>query len=162
MQQLPRCSRETSPFLAVSRSPVGSLTKIGGFSDALRNAQDNDLYLRISRQSPFVWSKRTLAMYRLTPNGISSRSAIQLVQSKLAILYGLPDLPLTFDQTSTVWRCIAANLAALGWACGHRGQVRQSLQAYRKAFVQRPSPAQLRGAAGSMAKALLMRQRHDQ
>ena len=142
-------------------TPKRVLEKIGGFNEALRNGQDFELYVRITREYPLVWSQRVLASYRIAPGSISFRSAIQLAPGRLAIFYPLLDLPLTRAQTATVRRSIADNYESLGYEYGNRGDVRQSLYAYYRAFTQRPSLDQLRGIAVSVAKFLLRRQRRS-
>lgn len=133
------------------------LEKIGGFNEKLRNGQDYDLYVRITREYPLVWSPRVLASYRIAPGSISFRSAIQLAPSKLAIFHRLLDLPLTRTQTAAVKRSIALNYESLGYEHGNRGDVLQSLYAYYRAFMQRPSLHLFRGIAASVGKFLLGR-----
>lgn len=132
-----------------------AIEAVGGFDERLRNGQDYDLYVRIARQYPFLWIKHCLGLYRIVPGSISSRSAIQLAPSKLAVLNGLLKLPLTASQASTVRRMIALNYESLGYEYGNVGQTMQSLSAYGKAFMKRPSPIHLRGMAASVTKRLL-------
>lgn len=136
-------------------TPKRVLEKLGGFDEALRNGQDFELYVRITREYPLVWSQRVLASYRIAPGSISFRSAIQLAPSRLAIFHRLLNLPLSPVQAASVRRSIACNYESLGDAYGSRGDVWQALYAYSRAFIHRPSVYQLLGMAVSVAKFVL-------
>jgi glycosyltransferase involved in cell wall biosynthesis len=129
--------------------------RAGGFNEALRNAQDYDLYARLLQKYPLVWVRRILGLYRIRADSISSRSAIDLAPSRLAVFRSLLNLPLTPTQYASVRRWLAANYETLGYAYGDCGELRQSLVAYCQAFRQRPALLHIRGMAASVAKRLI-------
>lgn len=134
--------------------PKRVFAHVGGFNEALRNGQDFDLYVRIARKYPLVWLNRILGLYRIVPDSISARSAIELAPSRLMVFSRLLGLPLTPRQAGVVRRWLAANYETLGYEYGNRGEVRRSLEAYCQAFVHRPALGQFKGMAASVAKAL--------
>jgi len=136
-------------------APRSVFERVQGFNEALRNGQDYDIYLRIAEHFPFLWVRRELALYRIVPGSISTRSAIQMSPSRLAVLDRLLSLSLTPEQRRVVHETIAANYEALGYAYGGRGELRRSLDAYLRAFRHKPAISPVRGAAASVAKAAL-------
>jgi glycosyltransferase involved in cell wall biosynthesis len=135
--------------------PRRLIEKVGGYDESLRNGQDFDLSVRTAREYPFVWVQRILGLYRLVPGNIGSRSATELAPSRLAVLQRLLAMPLTRVQEHRVRDWIAGNYETLGYEYGNQGKLRQSLNAYWQAFLQRPAPGQVRGMAASFAKALI-------
>ncbi len=135
--------------------PKRVIVQVGGYDEKLRNGQDYDLFLRIAHQNPFVWANRILGSYRLTPGNISSRSAIDLVPSRVAVLNRVLKLSLTRTQIATVRDWLAKNYEALGYEYGNRREIRRSLEAYCQAFRQHASLPQLKGMLVSLAKGVI-------
>ncbi|MCI0400480.1 MAG: glycosyltransferase [Gammaproteobacteria bacterium] len=137
--------------------PKTVFERVGGYDESLLNGQDFDLAVRIAREYPFIWLHRVLSYYRSTTRSISSRSPIELVPSRVAVLQRLLGYSLTRKQEHTVRDWIAANYEMLGYDYGNQGRVWQSIRAYWEAFLQRPATCQPRGVAVSLAKAVLGR-----
>jgi glycosyltransferase involved in cell wall biosynthesis len=128
---------------------------VGGFDEKLRNGQDYDIFLRLAQKFPFVWLRRTLALYRIAAGNISSRPACAVVPSRLAVLQQLLSLPLTPRQIVTVRATMARYYEALGYDQGSRGEVTKAIAAYAQAFRNDPALRHLRGIASSVVKGAL-------
>ncbi len=129
--------------------------KIGGYDEQLGYSEDYDLYLRTSREVPFIWIKRNLGHYRTIVGNQSSRPSSYLIPFQLAVHKKVMALPLTPEQARKTRNMMASCYVALGYEASNTGELAKSLGHYLRAFRIRPSLDPLRGMLGSLAKKLV-------
>ncbi len=127
-----------------------AVIEVGGFDEALRNADDRDLWFRLARGgSVFAFLDRIMHSYRSLPGGVTGRGARRLPGS-LRVLKR-QEKYIRSREARGVWRkAMRRSLASLAWHQRDEGHFAEALRSYARAIRILPTPTNLIGAAATL------------